>query len=59
MKLDPGALAENRSGKARTRTRKLSAGPFRNDSISSGHAGRGQTPYPKPANVKHAMCERA
>jgi hypothetical protein len=35
-KLSPRTLAENRSGKARTRTRKLSAGPVRKDSISSG-----------------------
>ena len=55
----PDALAENRSRKARTRIRKLSAGPVRNDSISSGHADRYQTPFPKPANVTPAMFERA
>ena len=33
---DPGTLAERRSGKARARTRELSAGPVRNDSMSSG-----------------------
>ena len=32
----PGALAERRSGTARARTHELSAGPVRNDSMSSG-----------------------
>ena len=32
----PEALAENRSGEARARSRELSAGPVRNDSMSSG-----------------------
>ena len=36
LKPDPGALAENRSGKARTRTRELSAGCNRSDRVSSG-----------------------
>ena len=32
----PGALAERRSGKARTRTRELSAGCIRSDRVSRG-----------------------
>ena len=36
LKPDPGAPAENRSGKARARTRDLSAGCLRSDRVSRG-----------------------
>ena len=58
-RLSCGELAENRSPEARTRTQELQAGPVRNDSIWSDKLTASQSPFPKPSNSTHAMCERA